>query len=70
MKFAQRKNKFIYIAAIRDIDIIYQEFLDYDESVLKENIVLYATVKLDLDNKCLMYEIKLQQHLGLSKNVV
>ena len=58
-EFAERRNKFVYIAANSDIDIIYHEFLDYDESVLKENIVLQATVKLDLDNKFLMYEIKL-----------
>ena len=58
------------MAAFRDINIIYHEFLDYDESVLKENIVLQATVKLDLDNKCLMYGIKLQQRLGQFKNFV
>ena len=39
-EFAERKNKFIYIAAFRDIDIIYHGFLDYDESDIKENILL------------------------------
>ena len=35
-EFAERKNKFIHTAAIRDIYIIYHEFLDYDESDIKE----------------------------------
>ena len=34
------RRMMMMIAAFRNIDIIYHEFLDYDESDLKENIVL------------------------------